>query len=333
MSASTGPGLAIATFVDLMKNFWLARAVSVAAELGIADQLVAAPQSAAELARTLNVHEPALRRLLRALVSEGFFAESGGRYSNSPKSEALRSDLPWSMRASARAQLGQEHYGSWEELLHCVQTGKDGVNKRYGMPVWEYYTHNPARGQVFHDSMTALTSGIEQAVLAAYDFSPFSHIIDIGGGHGRLLSQLLAAAPRARGTLFDQPRVLSGAPELDPCIEKVPGDFFQSVPAGGDLYTLKFILHDWTDQQSIAILKNIRTAIAPRGKVLLIETVIPDGNDPAFSKFMDLNMLVMTGGQERTAGEYAQLFSSAGFALARVIPTSSVCSIVEATPA
>jgi hypothetical protein len=324
------PDLAIGTLIDLMKNFWLARAVSVAAELGIADRLVAAPRTAAELAEELHLNENALRRLLRALVSEGFFTETDGRFANSPKTEGLRSDVPWSMRASARAQLGQEHYGSWEELLYCLQTGKDGVSKHYGVPVWEYYARNPERGAVFNASMTSLTSGIEHAVLAAYDFTPFSHIVDVGGGHGRLLSQILTAAPSARGTLFDQPGVVGGAPKLDPRIEKAPGDFFQAVPRGGDLYTMKFIIHDWNDEQSIAILKNVRAAMAPAGKVLLLETVIPEGTDPAFSKFMDLNMLVMTGGQERTRAEYARLLAAAGLRLTRVTSTQSPCSIVEA---
>jgi hypothetical protein len=327
------PDLAIGTVIDLMKGFWLARAVSVAAELGIADQLVAGPKTLADLARTLQVNENALRRLLRALVSEGFFSETDGRYTNSPKTEGLRSDVPWSMRGSARAQLGQEHYGSWEELLHCVQTGKDGVSKHYGMPIWEYYARNPARAAVFDASMTSLTSGIEQAVLAVYDFSRFSNIVDIGGGHGRLLSQILSKAPSARGTLFDQPHVLAGSSTLDPRIEKVDGDFFKAVPRGGDLYTLKFIIHDWNDEQSIAILKNVRASMAPAGKVLLLETVIPEGTDPAFSKFMDLNMLVMTGGQERTRAEYARLLEAAGLHLQQVVPTQSPCSIVEATPA
>ncbi|HVS73359.1 MAG TPA: methyltransferase [Phycisphaerae bacterium] len=327
------PELAITTQIDLMKNLWLTRAVWAAAELGVADHLIDSPKSAGQLAAALHVHEPALKRLLRALVSEGFFSESNGTYANSPKSEGLRSDLPWSMRASARAQLGQEHYAAWGDLLHSVQTGSDAVSHHFHMPVWDYYTQNPRNAAVFHDSMTSLTSGVEQAVLDAYDFTSFSHIIDIGGGHGRLLSKILATAPNSRGTLFDQPRVLDGAPALDPRIQKTTGDFFHSVPQAGDLYTLKFILHDWNDDQSIAILKNIRAAMAPAARILLIETVIPEGNDPSFAKFLDLNMLVMTGGQERTAAQYAALFRAAGLHLTRVIPTHSPCSIIEAAAA
>ncbi len=232
-----------------------------------------------ELAAALSVDAGAIRRIMRALVSEGFFSESSGKYTNSPKSEALRSDVPWSMRAVARAELGQEHYGAWEELLHCVKTGKTGMTKKYGMDVWEYYPKNPAHGAVFNESMTNITTGIENAVLAAYDFTPFKHIIDIGGGHGRLLSKMLAKNPDAKGTLFDTPSVIAAANELAALgarATKAGGDFFKAVPSGGDLYTLKFIIHDWADAESIAILKSVRSALAPNGKVILIEMVLPE---------------------------------------------------------
>ena len=327
------PDLAISTMIDLMKGQWLARAASVAAELAIPDHLAAGPKSLTDLAAELHTHPNSLRRLLRALISEGFFTESNGLYANSPKSEAFRSDVPWSMRASARAQLGQEHYAAWEELLHCVQTGDEGVTKKFGVPIWDYYAKTPHHAAVFHQSMTSLTSGIEAAVLATYDFTPFTHIIDIGGSHGRLLTQILSKNATAKGTLFDQPRVIAGVQNLDPRITPIEGDFFKSVPAAGDLYTMKFIIHDWSDEDSINILKNVRAAMPPAAKLILIETVIPEGHDPAFAKFMDLNMLVMTGGLERTATEYATLFRAAGLKLSRVLPTHSVCSIIEATPA
>ncbi|MGN6370514.1 MAG: methyltransferase [Phycisphaerae bacterium] len=330
-STSSTPDLAVTTMIDLMKGLWLARALNTAAELALPDLLATGPKSLDHLAHVLNAHPNALRRLLRALISEGFFIESDGLYANTPKSESFRSDFPWSMRASARAQLGQEHYAAWEELLHCTQTGNDGVTKKFGHPIWDYYAQNPHHAAVFHDSMTSLTSGIEAAVLDAFDFSPFHHIIDIGGSHGRLLTQILSQSPASKGTLFDTPRVIAGAQNLDPRITPIAGDFFHAVPAHGDLYTLKFIIHDWPDEDAIKILANIRSAMNPSAKILLIETVIPEGHAPAFSKFMDLNMLVMTGGQERTAAEYADLFRAANLQLSRVIPTQSVCSIIEAS--
>jgi hypothetical protein len=240
------------------------------------------------------------------------------------------------MRAVARAELGQEHYGSWEELLHCVKTGTTGIKKHYNLEIWDYYPKNPAHGAVFNDCMTNITTGVENAVLAAYDFTPFKHIIDVGGGHGRLLSKMLGKNATAKGTLFDMPPVIEKANELgavESRVTKVPGDFFKEVPAGGDLYTMKFIIHDWADAESITILKNIRKAMAPGAKVSLVELVLPEGHEPAFSKFMDVNMLVMTGGRERTRAEYERLFASAGLKLARVVPTQSLFSVIEATAA
>lgn len=332
MSTQGPPEAVINAYVDLMKQLWLTRAVSVAADLALADHLHSGPKTLDELAAATNSHPASLRRLLRALVSEGFFSESSGRYANTEKSDILRKDHQWSLRGVALTQLGQEHYGAWEELLHCVQTGKTGIEKHYGMNIWQYYASNKQHNDNFNASMTSFNAGIENAIIQAYDFSTFKHIMDIGGGHGRLLAQIIESNPSAKGTLFDQPHVLATAPDR-PSIQKSPGDFFKAIPPGGDLYLLKFIIHDWADKEAIAILRNIRQVIAPAGKVVLVEVVVPEGNNPDFSKFMDINMLVMTGGLERTATEYGELFAKGGFKLNRVIPTKSQFSIVEASPA
>lgn len=329
--------LAVQTVLGIVQSYWLTRCVWLAAELGIADRVVSSPKSVDELAAALKVGAAPLRRVMRALVSEGFFTESGGKYANSPKSEALRSDVPFSMRSVARAELGQEHYGAWEELLHCVQTGKTGMAKKYNMEIWDYYPKNPHHGAVFNDCMTNITTGVEAAVLGAYDFTPFKQIIDIGGGHGRLLSKMLGKNTTARGTLFDMPNVIAESnatvlPHADR-VTKVGGDFFRAVPAGGDLYTLKFIIHDWADAESLAIFKSIRAAMAPGAKVALVEIVLPDSNEPHFGKFMDVNMLVMTGGMERTRSEYEKLLAGAGLKVTRIVPTASVFSVVEAVAA
>ena len=324
---------AVLTVLDIVKGYWLSRTVWVAAELGIADQLANGGKSESDLAAALHVPAGTLRRVMRALISEGFFAEVKGQYVNSAKSEGLRSDVPGSIRAVARAELGQEHYGAWEELLHCVKTGQNGMKKHFNQDVWDYYPSHPEHGSVFNESMTNITAGVEQAVLEAYEFDPFKHIVDIGGGHGRLLSKVLGKNYKANGTLFDLPSVISAANELDAHAErtkKVPGDFFKRVPTGGDLYMLKFIIHDWADEESKIILSNVRGAMAADGKVILVEIVLPDTHEPAFGKFMDLNMLVMTGGRERTHSEYERLLGSAGLKVSRIVPTRSIFSIVEA---
>jgi hypothetical protein len=325
--------LAVQTVMGLVHNYWVTRSVWVAADLGIADQLVSGAKSVEEIAKGVGTLPSTTRRLMRALVSEGFFSESGGKYVNSPKSEALRSDVPWSMRAVARAELGQEHYGAWEELLHCMKTGKTGMGKKYGQEIWEYYPAHPQHGSVFNECMSNITTGVEMAVLAAYDFTPFKHIVDVAGGHGRLLKKVLGKNSTAIGTLFDMPSVIEASHELDGLANrttKVAGDFFKAVPAGGDLYMLKFIIHDWADAESVTILRNVREGMAAGGKVILVEMVLPDSNEPSIGKFMDLNMLVMTSGMERTKSEYEKLLAAAGLKLSRVVTTGSIFSVVEA---
>jgi ubiquinone/menaquinone biosynthesis C-methylase UbiE len=242
------------------------------------------------------------------------------------------------LRAFATSELGEGHYAAWGDALYSVKTGEIAFDHTFGMPVWDYYAQHPENARVFNESMTELTAVVERAVLESYDFSPFGKIVDVGGGHGGFIASILGKNVQASGILFDAPQVVEGARKrieagaLAERCEAVAGDFFKSVPAGGDLYTLKFIIHDWNDKQATAILKQIRRAVKESGKLLLVEQVILPGNEPQLGKFTDLIMMVMTGGRERTEEEYRALFAASGFRLTKITPTPSPVSIIEGVP-
>jgi hypothetical protein len=328
-----------ARMTDLIFGFWTAKAIRVAAILGVADHIEAGPKTAEELAGLVGAHGPSLHRLLRALASVGIFKEDDRRrFAPTPLGSTLRSGVPGSLRDTAISMLDDGHGRCWDDLLHSLRTGEIACDHVHGTNIWDYYAHHPEEERAFNGAMTGLSQMVGGAVVEAYDFSPFGKIVDVAGGQGSLLSQILRATPKARGVLFDAPRVVEGAgPNLEAAgvadrVERIGGDFFESVPAGGDLYTLKWIVHDWDDERSLAILKNCRRAMHPGARLLLVEAVIPPGNEPMWGKFLDLNMLVITGGKERTEREFAALLASAGLRLTRVIPTKSPVSIVEAEP-
>lgn len=338
------PSAAVPTPAERMfgfiENLWAGRTVYVAAKLGLADHLADGPKTVDELAAATAAHAPSLYRLLRALAGIDVVRQDAhGKFELTPFGEALQSNAPGSLRSTAIVELGDDHYAAWENLLHSVRTGETAFDAKFGMPIWKFYEQNPENGSNFDRCMTELTGAIHDAILETYDFAPFQHLTDIGGGHGALVTAILKEYPHLRGTVFDQPYVAEGASQtfadahLRARTAAVGGDFFESVPAGADLYTMKFIIHDWDDQRCIRILRNIRDAIVPTGRLLIFDTVIPEGNEPHFGKFFDLNMLVMTGGRERTEKEFAALLRQGGFHLSRVISTQSVISIVEAVPA
>jgi len=318
---------------------WVAQAISVAAKLGIPDLLAAGARTAADLAAQTNCHPRSLYRLLRALTTIGVFEElADEQFQLTPLAELLRTDSPHSLRYAAIMLGENHHYGAWGHLLGAVQSGGIAFDETFGVPVFKYFDSHPEAARVFNHAMTELSSNVHIAVVDAYDFTPFETIVDIGGGHGALLSAILRANPKLRGVLFDQPAVVEGAePHLaargvaDRC-HTAPGDFFQAVPEGGDAYVLATVIHDWTDDQSVEILRNIRRAIRPNGRLLLVEQVLKGPNAEDFGKFADLNMLVMTGGGERTEEEFRQLYERAGFELLRVIPTRSSSAIIEGAP-
>lgn len=325
--------------LDIVSGFWISRAVYVAATLGIADHLAKQPRTAAELAELTGTHAPSLYRILRALASVGVLGHHpDGRFSATPLSESLRKGIPGAIRSFVMSELGGEHYTAWTDVMHSVKTGEIAFDHRFGQSVWDYFAAHPDDAAIFNESMTGITKMVEAAVLGAYDFSPYKKIIDIGGGHGGLLSAILKANLAAQGVLFDAPQVINGARERLAALgiagrcETVSGDFFQAVPSGGDLYILKWIIHDWNDDQCETILQNCRRAIAPGGRLVLVEAVIPPGDAPSFGKFIDLVMLVMTGGRERTESEFRDLLAASGFRLEAIIPTRSPSALIVTQP-
>lgn len=313
---------------------WVTQMIHVAAELGVADLLSGGERDVDGLAQACGADADSLFRLLRGLASLGIFQETTPRtFALTPLAELLRSDHPQSLRQFAR-MLGEEHYLSWNDLLHSVRTGANAFRHGHGMSVFEWYAQNPQRGAIFDAAMSDNSRAQTEAMVAAYDFSGIQHLVDVGGGRGLLLGRVLAANGHLRGTLFDQPQVVASAAvprELAARLEVRGGDFFREVPGGADAYLMKHIIHDWGDEACRTILSHIREAMAPGGRVLIVEQVIPPGNDPFPGKLLDLNMLVMTeGGRERTAEEYAQLLERSGLRLSRIVPTASAVSVVEA---
>ena len=322
--------------LQLISGFWIARCIYVAAKLGIPDLLANGPKSTDELAAVTKTHAPSLFRVLRALVPFGIVSQNDdNRFAITPLSETLRSDVPGSLRAFALTELGEEHYPAWGELLYSVRTGGIAFDKAFGMPVWDFFAKNPENAKIFNDAMSGMTAQANEALLASYDFAGINTIVDVGGGHGNLIASILKKNPEMRGILFDSPQVIEGAKAniaasgVAGVCELVGGDFFQSVPEGGDAIIMKWIIHDWNDEQSIAIMKNCHRALPENGKLILAEAVVPEGNEPHFSKFIDLNMLVMTGGRERTEAEFRKLYKASGFRLTRVVPTESPFSVIE----
>lgn len=324
----------------LVNGFQVSQAIHVAATLGIADLLADGPRPSDELASETGSDAETLYRVLRALASVGVLTELDGRdFELTPLGECLRSDAPEPLGGWA-AHIGRPYFfEAWAQLGHTVRTGKSGFRARHGKSAWEYRAEHPDAGEAFDRAMTDLSRVANRALLEAYDFSRFGTVVDVGGGHGALLAAVLAANPGMRGVLFDQPGVVAGAgPVLeaagvaDRC-ETVGGSFFESVPEGGDAYLLKTVLHDWDDDEATAILQACRRAVSDGGTVLVIERDLGEANEAPDAKLSDLNMLVILGGRERTAGDYEELFAGAGFRLTRVTPTASSYSVFEAVPA
>jgi len=319
----------------------LTQALYVAARLGVADLLAQGPRPVGELAAETGTHERSLYRVLRSLASVGVFRECDPKvFALTPAAEPLRSDAPNSFRNGAIFMGEGWHWNVWGNLLHSVRTGETAWGRTHGVEVFDYLAANPEHASIFNGAMTDMSMGVSPAIVEAYDFSEFGSgtLADIAGGHGYMLAQILKANPELSGILFDVASVIEGAGELleregvASRVERVTGDFFASVPSA-DAYVMKHIIHDWDDERSVTILKNIRKAMRPGGRVLVVESVVPEGDEPHYSKLLDLEMLASPGGVERTAEEYAELFRQAGLRLTRIIPTRSPFSIVEAVAA
>lgn len=318
----------------------ITQAVSVAARYKIADQLVTGPKTAAELASASGLHPGHLYRVLRALASVGVLAgDENGRFALTPVGELLRSDVPGSLRAMAVQVCDPWEWKTWGDFAGSVKTGQVAFDRVWGEGVFDYLTKHDDEAATFNEAMTGFSQQAAAAVVKAYDFSKFGTVVDVGGGHGALLLAILKANPGVKGVVFDAPPVVTGATAAitaaglgDRCRAE-GGDFFRAVTAGGDLIVMKNIIHDWNDAKAAAILKACRAAIKPTGKLVLVELVVPPGFAPHFAHILDLEMMVICDGKERTEGEYASLLAGEGFKLTRIIPLeNSPLSLVEAVP-
>jgi hypothetical protein len=318
------------TMLNLIGGFWIARSLYLAAKLGVADLFDDQPKTIAQLAAGTQTDAPSLYRLLRALASVGIFKEVSDQcFVLTPLAATLKSDSSNSMRYAVMAQMGYDHSLGWSNGLHSLKTGEIAFDAAAGMNIWQHFAQHPEDGQIFSQSMSSLGTAIAQAVAASYDFSQFNTIVDIGGAQGSLVSTILQANPHLQGILFDLPEIIANV-SVDKSIQPIAGNFFESVPTGGDAYLMRWIIHDWDDEKSSVILKNCHRAMPEQGKLLLVESILPPGNEPSPTKFIDVIMLLMTGGRERTEEEYRSLLRSNGFELTQVIPTPSMLTIIEA---
>lgn len=327
---------------QMATGHYLSRALDLAARLGVADHLKNGGGSVAELAHATATHAPSLHRVLRLLASHGILTEQeDGTFALTPIGECLRTDVPGSAAAMVKLFAGTRIQDNWKDLEHCVRTGEPAFRKR-GLAD-PFSARDPEDAANFDAAMANLTRMIAVAVAAAYSFAPFRTVVDVGGGNGALLIGVLDANPALRGIVFDLPEAAARARTniaasglADRC-EAVGGDFFEAVPKGGDAYLLKHVIHDWNDERAAAILKSCHRAMSRDGRLLLVEGVYPPRVDQSLESRSaaanDVNMLVNTGGRQRSEAEFRALYEAAGFTLSRIVPTQARVSVIEGTPA
>jgi hypothetical protein len=337
------PGIEVdkakAEVLDLILGYQISQSIHVAAVLGLADLLGAGRRTSTELAAAAGVHPASLYRLMRALSAVGLFHEDDrGRFGLTPRGDALRSDVPGSCAPTARFYGGRSAWVAWGNLLHAVRTGATAFDNVHGKSVWAHRSERAEDSDSFDRAMAASAARFAEALLSVCDFGRFATVVDVGGGDGTLLASILAANSRIRGTLFDQPRAVTRAVASldalgvsDRC-EVLSGDFFARIPGGADAYLLKNILHDWDDEASAKILRACHAAMRSDSRLLICEHVMGAPNTCARGKLMDLNMLVMTGGQERELAGFVSLLQRSGLRLLSVTPTSTPLSVIEAMP-
>ena len=330
-----------AVMMNLIAGKFVTHLVAAAAHMGIADRLKGDTKSADEIAQAAGTNADATYRVMRALAMVGVLVEhEGKRFSLTPVGACLRTDVPGSLAGMAKFMGEGFHSAAWAETMHSVRTGQSGFVKAHGSSLFEWAQGHREQAEVFNRAMTSFSQATAPLVVAAWDFSEAKRIADVGGGHGYLLSTILRANPNAHGVLYELPQVAEGAKAaiaesgLAARCEVVAGDFFEGAPSGCDVYLLKHILHDWSDEASTKILSNVAKAMAPGGHVLVVEQVMTPPGVPHLAKLLDIEMLVMTdGGRERTEAEFAALFARAGLKLVRVVPTPSPVAVIEAVRA
>jgi hypothetical protein len=320
---------------EMATSYWISQVVYVTAELGIADVLRQGPKSCREIATDTGADEKSLYRLLRALCTIGLIRTAGtDQFTLAARGRPLVTGVPGSLRAMVLT-LGDMHYAAWGHLLESVRTGTSAFQTAFGAPMFDYLGRDLEAGNTFNAAMTDFSALVAHAVLLAYDFSDTGWLVDLGGGCGELLTSIMRMYPDMEGTLFDTPAVIAAAErhlEAAPGADRrslVPGNFLELVPPGADVYLMSGVVHDWDDEHVVRILANCRAAMARTGRVLVVECVVPDGDENSFSKLLDLNMLVMNGGRERTRAEFQAVFDAAGLRMTRVIPTLSPLSVIE----
>ena len=332
------PAIAMLRFLG---GFRIARIIYVVAELGIADLLVDGAKTSAELAQATQTHESSLYRVMRSLASVGIFAQDDdGKFKLTPSAEYLAGDTPGSLRDAIKF-LGQDwHWQVWGELPYSIKTGKPAFDRLFGQGLFEYYL-NPEAAETASNSKVSISSRASNSLMDNYDFSSTSTLVELGifAGAGSTIIPLLKAYPEMKGILLDFESAIAVA---QPAIEQagltercqlVSGNCVETVPSGGDTYILMFVIHNWDDEQAIKILQNCREAMTDTGKLLLVEMIMPEGNEPFVGKLIDLESLLTTpGGRERKEDEYRDLLVKAGFKIARIIPTQTANSIIEAVP-
>jgi hypothetical protein len=319
--------------MQMSAGWLLSRSLHVVADLGVADVLGETPQKASALARATGAHPQALERTLRLLSAHGVFAARDGMVSHTPASQLLRADHPQSLRSLVRMFGLPFNQGTYAFLEHSLRTGRPAVEKVAPDGMFPYLAERPEEARIFGEAMTAKARGHVASILGTYDFSRFHVIGDIGGGHGHLLRAVLERAPAAKGVLFDLPNVIRDVADLaSDRLVLQPGDFFRDPLPACDAYLLMEVIHDWDDEQSTAIFKAVRAAAPAHAKLLVIEQLVPDEPGPHWAKTLDVLMLAVTGGLQRTGPEYEALLASSGFRLERLIDTAGGIAIVEAVP-
>jgi O-methyltransferase domain/Dimerisation domain len=325
--------------IQMGTAYWVSQFVYTVATMRLADHLADGPRSSAELATITNSNPRAFHRFMRTLASLGIVTQEGDRFTLTPLGAALKSDAPGAARSTVLAMGGAAFRSAFAEFQYSLETGKTAFEKVCGIPVFDYLAQHPQEAALFSEAMVGIHGAEPPAVAAAYDFSRVSTIVDVGGATGNMLGHILKRYPQPHGILFDRPHVVTEAPALlrahgvEGRVSIERGSFFERVPIGGDAYILSHIIHDWNEEQCLTILGNCRKAMKMGAKLLIVEFVLPEGDTPHFGKVLDMVMLTVPGGEERTAPEYGALLAAAGLKMTRVVPTASDVSIVEAEAA